>query len=53
MLKWDAKRECEGAAGSRFDFANCKERDYRLRIRIRGFKVTLRDEELYSAATGF
>jgi len=31
----------------------CQERDYRLRIRIRGFEVTLRDEELYSAATGF
>ena len=53
MLKCDAETECEGAAGSHFDLANCQERDYRLRIRIRRFEVTLRDEELYSVATGF
>jgi len=35
-----------------FDLANCQERDYRLRIRIGWFEVTLRDEELCSSATG-
>jgi len=35
------------------DGLTVKERDYRLRIRIRGFEVTLQDEEVYSAATGF
>jgi len=53
MLKCDAKSECEGAAGSRFDLTNCRERDYRLPIRIKGFEVTLRDQELYSMARGF
>ena len=42
-----------GAAGSRFDLANCQERDYRLRKMIDELGMTLRDEEPAAPATGF
>ena len=33
------------AAGSRFDLANCQERDYRLPMMMSELPVTLQDEE--------